>query len=33
MAAGITTTLRDAEWIVGLVDDANAMPADAGKRN
>lgn len=24
MAAGITTTLRDAEWIVGLVDEAAA---------
>ena len=32
MAAGITTTLRDAEWIVGLVDAAAPTPARPGPK-
>ena len=33
MAAGVTDTLRDAEWIVGLVDAAAPKPAKPGPKS
>ena len=30
MAAGVTDTLRDAEWIVGLIDSRTAEPGPRG---